>query len=104
LVAEFSYRAPRGWYVAADALYIDGQFGDSANLVSVADYTLTNLRFGYDAELGGGLRLAPFVGINNVGDETYTANVRINATANRYFEPGPGRNGYAGVTLDWKFR
>lgn len=104
LFAEFSYRAPRGWYVAADALYIDAQFGDSANLVSVADYTLTNLRFGYDAQLGGGLRLAPFVGINNVSDETYTANVRINATANRYFEPGPGRNGYAGITLDWKFR
>jgi len=103
LFAEFVYRAPRGWYVASDALYIDAQFGDSANLVSVADYTLTNLRFGYDAQLGG-LRLSPFVGINNVGDETYTANVRINATANRYFEPGPGRTGYAGITLDWKFR
>jgi iron complex outermembrane receptor protein len=104
LFAEFVYRAPRGWYVASDAIYIDAQFGDSANLVSVADYTLANLRFGYDAQLGGGLRLSPFVGINNVGDETYTANVRINATANRYFEPGPGRTGYAGITIDWKFR
>jgi iron complex outermembrane receptor protein len=62
------------------------------------------LRFGYDAELDSGLRLSPFVGINNVADETYTANARINATANRFFEPGPGRNGYAGITLDWKFR
>jgi iron complex outermembrane receptor protein len=104
LFAEFAYRAPRGWYVAADAIHIDEQFGDSANTVRVADYTLTNLRFGYDAELDSGLRLSPFVGINNVADETYTANARINATANRFFEPGPGRNGYAGITLDWKFR
>jgi hypothetical protein len=30
--------------------------------------------------------------------------VRLNAFGGRYFEPGPGRNGYAGVTLNWKFR
>jgi iron complex outermembrane receptor protein len=104
LFAEFAYRSPRGWYAAADVLHVDEQFSDSANTVRIADYTLTNLRFGYEAELDNGLRLAPFVGINNVADETYTANARINATANRFFEPGPGRNGYAGITLDWKFR
>jgi iron complex outermembrane receptor protein len=104
LFAEFAYRAPRGWYVATDALYVDEQFGDSANLVRVADYTLTNLRFGYDVRLDDGLRLSPFIGINNVADDSYTANVRVNATANRFFEPGPGRNGYAGITVDWNFR
>jgi iron complex outermembrane receptor protein len=50
------------------------------------------------------MSLAPFVGINNVTDETYTSNVRLNAAFARYYEPGPGRNGYAGITLDWKFR
>ncbi len=103
LFAEFAYRAPRGWYVAADATYVDQQYGDSANAVVVADYTLTSLRFGYEMECDA-FSLAPFIGINNLGDEAYTANARINATANRYFEPGPGRNAYAGVTLDWKFR
>lgn len=103
LFAEVSYRSPRGWYAAADALYVDEQFGDNANTVLIEDYTLTNLRFGYDADLGN-FTVSPFVGINNVGDETYTANVRINAAFSRYFEPGPGRNGYAGVTVDWKFR
>ncbi len=77
-----------------------------ATTSSIDDYTLTSFRFGYDAELGsaGGFSLSPFVGINNLTDETYTANVRLNAAAARYFEPGPGRNAYAGVTLDWKFR
>ena len=104
LFAEFAYRAPRGWYVATDALYIDDQYGDSANAVRVADYTLTNLRFGYDVQFDGGLRLSPFVGVNNIADEAYTANVRVNATANRFFEPGPGRTGYAGIAVDWNFR
>jgi iron complex outermembrane receptor protein len=103
LFAEFAYRAPRGWYVAADATYVDQQFGDSANSVVVADYTLANLRFGYELELDS-LSLAPFIGVNNLSDDVYTANARINATANRYFEPGPGRNGYGGITVNWKFR
>jgi iron complex outermembrane receptor protein len=103
LFAEFSYRSPRGWFAAADAMYVDEQFGDNANTVVVGDYTLTNLRFGYDADLGN-FTVSPFVGVNNVADQSYTANVRLNAAAARYFEPGPGRNGYAGVTLDWKFR
>ena len=104
LFGEFAYRAPRGWYAATDLLFVDEQFGDNANAVVIDDYTLMNLRFGYDIELGaGGVSLSPFVGINNVTDETYTSNVRLNAAFARYYEPGPGRNGYAGITLDWKF-
>ncbi len=103
LFAELAYRAPRGWYAAADAIYVDEQFGDNANLVVIPDYTVANLRFGYDFELDS-LTLSPFIGVNNLTDEDYTSNVRINAAANRYFEPGPGRNGYAGITLDWQFR
>ena len=103
LFAEFSYRAPRGWFVAADAIYVDEQFGDSANAVVIPDYTLANLRMGYEIELDS-LVLSPFIGVNNLSDETYTANARINATANRYFEPGPGRTGYGGIAVNWKFR
>ena len=102
---EVAYTAPRGWFVAGDALYTGEQFADNANSAAgaVEDYTLLNLRFGYDVELGS-LTLSPFAGVHNVTDETYTANVRLNAFGSRFFEPGPGRNGYAGVTVDWKFR
>jgi iron complex outermembrane receptor protein len=103
LFAEFAYRAPRGWFVAADVLYVDEQFGDTANTVVIPDYTLSNLRMGYDIELDS-LVLSPFIGVNNLNDETYTANVRINAAANRFFEPGPGRTGYGGIAVNWKFR
>jgi iron complex outermembrane receptor protein len=50
------------------------------------------------------LVLSPFIGVSNLSDETYTANARINAAANRYFEPGPGRTGYGGIAVNWKFR
>ncbi len=103
LFAEFSYRAPRGWFVAADAIYVDEQFGDSANAVVIPDYTLANLRMGYELELDS-LVLSPFLGVTNLSDKAYTANARINATANRYCEPGPGRTGYGGIAVNWKFR
>jgi iron complex outermembrane recepter protein len=113
--AEFSYRAPRGWFIAADALYVDDQFGDSGNTrdnpatptvregSEVPAYTVANMRMGWDIELDS-LVLSPFLGVTNLSDKTYTANVRVNATANRYFEPGPTRTGYGGITVGWKFR
>jgi iron complex outermembrane receptor protein len=105
LYGEIVYTAPRGWFLAADALYTDEQYGDNGNTAAalVADYTLASVRFGYDVDLGD-FTLSPFVGVNNLFDETYTSNVRLNAFGGRFFEPGPGRNGYAGITLDWKFR
>ena len=65
--------------LAADVSFVDEQFGDNANTVVIDGYTLMSLRFGYDVDLGGRLALSPFVGINNLADETYTSNVRLNA-------------------------
>jgi iron complex outermembrane receptor protein len=103
LFGEINYSHPAGWFAAADVLYVDEQFGNNANTVLIADYTLANLRFGWDLDLGD-FSLSPFIGVNNVADEDYTANVRLNAFGGRYFEPGPGRNGYAGVSLNYQFR
>lgn len=103
LYGEVSWKHPRGWYAAGDVLYIDEQFGDNANTALIPDYTLANVRFGYDAEHGS-MRISPFVGLNNMFDETYTANVRINPVGGRYYEPGPGRTLFAGVLLNWRFR
>jgi iron complex outermembrane receptor protein len=105
LFGEVAYTAPRGWYVAGEAIYTGEQFADNANSAAglVEDYTLVSLRLGYDIERGS-FTLSPFAGVHNLTDETYTSNVRLNAFGARYFEPGPGRNGYAGITVDWKFR
>jgi iron complex outermembrane receptor protein len=105
LFAELAYTAPRGWYLAGDVLYTGEQFADNGNTAAgiVDAYTLVSLRFGYDVDLGN-FTLSPFAGVHNLTDEAYTANVRLNAFGGRFFEPGPGRNGYAGITLDWKFR
>ena len=107
---ELTWRHEKGWYASGDVLFVDNQFGDNANTSFglVDAYTIANLRLGYDADVAN-FTVSPFIGVNNLFDETYTANVRLNpvgvgTAAGRYFEPGPPRNAYAGVTLGWKFR
>lgn len=102
LFGEVSYEDSRGWFGALDVLHIGEQYADNANTAVNDSYTLSNLRVGYEYE-SGTVALTPFVAVNNLFDESYNANVRINAFGGRYFEPGPGRNAYAGVTLNWRY-
>jgi len=41
----------------------------------------------------------PFIGANNILDQTYNDNIRINAFGGRYFEPAAGVNIYGGIRL-----
>jgi iron complex outermembrane recepter protein len=110
LFGELTYRHPRGWFVSADATYVGKQFGDNDNTVfgEVDPYTLASMRFGWQVDLGKTV-LSPYLGVNNLLDETYMANVRLNpvgvgTAGGRYFEPGPPREAYAGISLSRKYR
>ncbi len=96
--ADVSYVNESGFFAAVDALYTDELFADNANAAKVRGATVANLRFGL-TKTAGQFAFEPFVGISNVFDADYTANVRINAFGSRYFEPGPDRNVYGGVSV-----
>jgi iron complex outermembrane receptor protein len=63
-----------------------------------APWWSTNVRIGWDGA-GAGMRLAPFVGINNAFNHLYVSSVVINAARDRFYEPAPGRNFYVGVSV-----
>jgi iron complex outermembrane receptor protein len=46
--------------------------------------------------------IRPYIGINNIFDELYNSNVRINAFGGRYYEPAPDRNIYAGFVVNFR--
>jgi iron complex outermembrane receptor protein len=100
---EVSYEHSSGVFGALDFLYVDDMFANNANTAISETYTVANLRFGLDTTLGM-LIVSPFIGVNNLFDEVYNSNLRINAFGGRYFEPGPDRNIYAGVELRYDFR
>ena len=107
LFGEVTYNHPRGWFAALDFLYVDDQFADNGNSAVNPSYRVSNLRLGLETSIGE-FAAFPFIGINNLFDETYNANLRINAFGppglERYFEPGPERNVYAGIELRYDFR
>lgn len=102
LFGEIAFDHPSGFYGAIDVQFVDELYANNANTASIDSYTISNLRLGYDAVIGS-FDLSPFVGINNLFDTSYTANVRLNAFGGRYFEPGPGQNIYAGISVRYRF-
>ncbi|QBM17009.1 vitamin B12 transporter BtuB [Marinobacter sp. JH2] len=87
----------RGNFAALDALYVGDMVANDGNDVKVDDYWLLNVRGGTNLYAGQNLLLKGFVGIRNLTDRNHFANVRINASNDRYFEPEAGRTWYAGL-------
>lgn len=58
----------------------------------------TSVRAGWEGTALG-LRLAPFIGVNNAFNRMYVGSVVINAARGRFYEPAPGRNVYVGLSV-----
>ena len=102
LYGDIEYRHPSGVFAALDAIYVDSFYVDNANTVKNPSYTLANLRLGYAVDRGS-WHWSVFGGGNNLFDEEYNANTRINAFGGRYFEPGPQINLYVGTSFQYRF-
>ena len=100
--ADISYVHESGFFAAVDALYTDDLFADNANSAEVRGSTVANMRLGLKRSFDR-LDIEPFIGVSNVFDTDYTANVRINAFGGRYFEPGPDRNVFGGVSVRFRY-
>ena len=96
--AELAYNHPTGYYAIWDVQSVGDFFADNANNEEVDSYVVSNVRFGGEYEFNG-TTVAPFFGINNLFDENYFSNVRINAFGGRAFEPAPDRHVYGGVRV-----
>ncbi len=97
-----SWFGGEGFSARWETIYHGELFADNANDVEVDAYHVSNLRLGYD-RFSRDWEFAAFVGVNNLFDESYNNNIRINAFGGRYFEPAPERNAFAGFTLRRKF-
>jgi iron complex outermembrane receptor protein len=96
--AELSYTHPSGAYAVLDALNVGEFTVNNAGTTKVDDYLVSNLRFGSSYDWGD-TSIAPFIGVNNLFDEDYFSNVRINAFGGRAYEPAPERHIYGGFTM-----
>ena len=100
--AGLTWSRPSGLYAGLNFLFAGSFYADNANEVPTKAYRVADLRAGYRMEADG-WTLEPFVGINNLFDERYMSNIRSNASFGRYYEPAPGRNAYAGISISYAF-
>ncbi|MFP4203827.1 MAG: TonB-dependent receptor family protein [Opitutales bacterium] len=95
---ELSYTPPGGWFVTWNTRYTGSMYADDGNATKVDAYTVSDLRMGLERTFGS-WTVSPFLGLNNVFDKEYDANIRINAFGGRFFEPAPERNLYGGLVV-----
>jgi len=96
--AGLSYRSDNGVFARLEAVYSGSLYADSANTTEVDSYVVTNFRASKEFP-GGNWLIRPYLGVNNIFNERYFSNIRINAFGGRYFEPAPERNLYVGVVV-----
>jgi len=96
----FNYATDNGFSGVLETVYSGDLYANNANSAQVSRYFVTNLRFGIEIQSGKWL-FRPYGGINNLFDESYNNNIRINAFGSRFFEPAPGRHVYVGVVVNY---
>ncbi len=97
--ANWPGSAPNIGYAAVDMHWAGSIYANDANTSRVAPHTVVDARVGKTVPAGDH-HLTVYAGVDNLFDDDYFDNIRINSYGGRYFEPAPGRSIYAGL----KFR
>jgi iron complex outermembrane receptor protein len=92
------YTSKKGLFVQLQGSYVGSLYVNDSNSVKDQAYSILNLRLKQTIKLKT-LTLVPFLGVDNILDEAYNDNIRINAFGSRYFEPAAGANIYGGLRL-----
>jgi iron complex outermembrane receptor protein len=90
--------AVAGAWAEVQQTYSSGYLVSDVSNTRTRPWSSTNVRVGWEGAVGG-MRLAPFIGINNAFNERYVSSVVINAARGRFYEPAPGRNAYLGLSV-----
>ncbi|MES1952837.1 TonB-dependent receptor [Salinisphaera sp. S4-8] len=97
LFAELAWRNPDIGYATLDMRYAGAFYADNANTARIDHAWIFNGRVGKKIEAGDD-DLTIYFGIDNLFDEVYFDNIRINAFGGRYYEPAPDRTFYTGLS------
>ncbi len=80
-------------------MYVDDKNTDS---LKTASYNLFGLQAGLNI-LYKGLSIVAYGGVNNLGDQKHVAFININDNKGLFYEAGPRRNFFGGLTIAYSF-
>ena len=96
---------PGGYYgfsAAAEAQYVGRIYVNDINTAFAPAYTIGNVRVGFAQDVER-FKISEYVRVNNIANVNYVGSVIVGDTNARYYEPAPGRNWYAGVSISAAF-
>ncbi|MCJ9711870.1 TonB-dependent receptor, partial [Bordetella hinzii] len=102
LYAALAWAPPEGWQAGIEGRYLDKVYVDDANSDAAPSYVVAALSAGYIWKDGPWTWNA-YARVDNLFDRRYAGSVIVNEGNGRYFEPAPGRNWSAGMTLAYRF-
>lgn len=98
--AEMAYR-PGDWVIRAQVDAASGMYGDDANNVEVDGFVTIDVGIGHENIPAGPAVVRPFLRLENLLDARYSRSLVVNANADRFYEPSPGRSLQAGLTISF---
>jgi iron complex outermembrane receptor protein len=103
LINLLDIRSRTGLYMNFTHQYVDEIPLNDANTVFQEAYNLVGSRLGWRNTFGSKWDLEVYGGVDNLLDETYSLGNDLNAFANRFYQPAPGRNFYGGVKVGMRY-
>jgi iron complex outermembrane receptor protein len=91
-----------GFGIAGEVQYVGRLYVNDLNTAFAPAYTIGNVRVGFGQDVAR-FRISEYVRVNNVANVNYVGSVIVSDTNGRYYEPSPGRNWYAGVSVSAAF-
>ncbi len=95
---EWRWASKKGLTTMIQLRQVGRFYANDANTVQNDAYSLATLRAGYRHQFRQ-WAIEPFIGVNNLFNTGYNANVLINAVGDRYFEPGAAGYLYGGLKV-----
>jgi len=80
--------------------YESEKYVDLPNTTTADGFSTINWSMRYLLNIGN-VQVIPYLALNNLTDESYSQSVTVNAFGGRYYEPAPGFNWNAGVSVQW---
>ena len=91
-----------GFNAALEIQYVGKLYVNDRNTDAAPAYTVGSARVGF-TQIWGKVTLREYIRVNNVADVKYVGSVIVGDTNGRHFESAPGRNWFAGASIDVPF-
>ncbi len=104
IVYRYTLKNDYTFFVKGNYQYVGAMFVDDRNSDSLKTeaYGLLNGQLGVDLTFNN-FRLLAYGGVNNITDKKYVAFININSDRHEFYESGPRRSFFGGLTLAYLF-